>query len=126
MAGGFNAFYEGENLNSANHTLNELYECQNKYVQLVREYQPEINYIEQCLKELREEKKSFYEKELPEILNILGSDGVKEENREIWVEELRDSMERSFHMSQNLLQDLAIKQIDEFRRDAEKILRGGR
>lgn len=121
----YGAFYQEGNPSSKNHTLNELFECQKNYAKFLREYKPEIEYIENYLKELRKEEKLFYEKELPEILEILKSDEIGEEVRKEWIEKLQGNMEKSFYMSRNLLQDLAVKQMDEFRRDVEKILRGG-
>lgn len=121
----FDEFYKGEELESNNYTLNELFESQKKYASLVREYKPEIEYVQNCLKDLREEEKLFYEKELPEILNILKDADVNEESRKEWLAKLRDSMAKSFNMSKSLLDDLVIKQMDEFKRAAEEILRGG-
>lgn len=121
----YDEFYKGEELESTNYTLRELFESQKKYAALVREYKPEIEYIQGCLKDLREEEKAFYEKELPEILEILKKEDVNEASRKEWMEKLQDSMAKSYKMSEDLLNDLAIKQVDEFRRAAEEIIRGG-
>lgn len=121
----YDAFYQEGKINSGHRTLDDLAECQRNYAKLLREYKPEIEYVERCLKELREEEKNFYVQELPQILEILKCDEVSEETRRVWIERLRENMERSFGMSRNLLQDLAVKQMDEFKQDAERILKGG-
>lgn len=125
MTSVYDEFYRGEELESTNYTLKELFESQNQYAKLLRQYMPEIEYVQKCLKDLREEEKAFYEKELPEILAQLKNEDVSEASRKEWAEKLRDSMAKSFHMSKSLLDDLVIKQMDEFKQAAEEILRGG-
>lgn len=125
MSSIYDVFYKEGNLNSGQSSLDGLFECQEKYGRLLREYKPEIEYIETCLKELRTEETSFYEKELPQIIEVLKNDDVNEEARKIWLKKLQENMEKSFSMSRSLLQDFAIKQMDDFKEEAEKILRSG-
>lgn len=111
---------------SKNQTIADLFECQKAYAQLIREYKEEFEYIQCSLAELREEQRNFYEIELPKIIEVLNCDEVEKDAQRMWIDELQKSMSKSFQMSEKLMNDLAIKQMDEFKKEAEKILKEGK
>lgn len=121
----FEAF-ETASVNNKNQTIIDLFECQKAYAQLIREYKEEFEYVQNSLKGLREERRNFYKLELPKIKEVLETDTVQPETQKIWVEELQKDMERSFLMSERLLNDLAVKQIHEFKQEAERIIKEGK
>ena len=121
----FEAF-ETASVDNKNQTIVDLFECQKAYAQLIREYKEEFEYVQNSLKGLREERRNFYKLELPKIKEVLETDIVQPEAQKIWVEELQKDMERSFLMSERLLNDLAVKQMDEFKQEAERIIKEGK
>lgn len=121
----FEKFGANAEVSNRNQTINELAKCEKAYGELIREYKDEFDYVQNSLKELREEERKFYKEDLPEIIDVLKADDVREEARQVWVDELKENMEKSFKMSEELLNSLAIKQMKEFRQEAEKIIKEG-
>lgn len=113
-------------ISNKNQTIVDVFECQKAYAQLIREYKEEFEYVQRSLAELREEQRNFYEIELPKVIEVLRSDDVGADAQKMWVDELQKNMSKSFQMSERLLNDLAIKQMDEFKQDVEKIIKEGK
>ena len=116
--------FENNDVINKDVSLDTLYEYQKQYMKLVREYKNEIEFINNQLKELREEQEKFYSTDILKISDVLDNDKVDEEAKKMWLRELQASMSRSFKMSERLLNDFAVKSIDEFRTNADKIIRG--
>lgn len=112
------------NVHIADKSVQTLMECENQYAKLVREYKNEIDFIQQKLEQLRKEEVDFYSKELHKIEKIMIEDEVDEKARKIWLADLQNSMKQSFNMSRNLLNDFAIKDLNEFRKKAEELIKG--
>ncbi len=121
----FEKFSANAEVSDKHQTINEMAKCEKAYGELIREYKDEFDYVQNSLKELREEERKFYKEDLPEIIDVLKADDVREEARQVWVDELKENMEKSFKMSEELLNSLAIKQMKEFRQEAEKIIKEG-
>lgn len=68
------------------------------------------------LHELREEEQQFYTEKLPQIEEKLKQDaGIGNEMREEWLKRLTTNTDRSFKLSETLINDFAIKKLDEFK-----------
>lgn len=93
-----------------------LYEYEKHYLDLLRKYSSEIQFIENMLKEFREEQTKFYEKTLPQITKKLNEDsGIDNEIKKVWIKRLSENVDRSFNMSETLINDYTTKKIDEFK-----------
>ena len=98
-------------------TIQILYEYEKHYLEMIRKYGDEITFIKDLLREYREEYTSFYEKTLPEIKRKLDEDmGDDEEMKRVWLSRLATNVERSFELSETLINDYATKSLDEFKK----------
>ena len=66
----------------------------------------------------------FYENKVHEIEKTLIEDEVDENARKLWIADLQNSMNQSFQMSRNLLNDFAIRDLNKFRSKAEQLIKG--
>ena len=97
-------------------TIQVLYEYEKHYLEMVRKYSQEIKFIEDMLSNFRREQETFYSKTLPDIINKLNQDaGVDEEMKKVWLNRFTANIERSFTLSETLINDYATKNIDEFK-----------
>lgn len=93
-------------------------------MELVREYAPEISLIGNMLRDLREEQKNFYGEILPEISDKLSKEpGIDADVKKLWLDRLASNMERSFGLSETLVNNYATKSIDEFKEAVKDKLR---
>lgn len=105
-------------------TIQVLYEYEKHYLEMVRKYSQEIKFIEDMLSDFRREQETFYSKTLPDIINKLNQDvGVDEEMKKVWLNRLSTNIERSFTLSETLINDYATKSIDEFKAAVNEKLR---
>lgn len=105
-------------------TIQVLYEYEKHYLEMVRKYSQEIKFIEDMLSNFRREQETFYSKTLPDIINKLNQDvGVDEEMKKVWLNRLTTNIERSFILSETLINDYATKNIDEFKAAVNEKLR---
>lgn len=119
----FDAF-ESESPRRKDPTIQVLYEYEKHYLEMVRKYSQEIKFIEDMLSNFRREQETFYSKALPDIINKLNQDvGVDEEMKKVWLNRLTTNIERSFTLSETLINDYAIKNIDEFKAAVNEKLR---
>lgn len=96
-------------------TVQVLYEYEKHYMELIRKYGEEIQFIQDLLAKQREEYVTFYEKTLPDIRKKLTEDeGIDEEMRRVWLNRLTTNVERSFSLSETLINDYATKNLHEF------------
>lgn len=97
-------------------TVQVLYEYEKHYMDLVRKYRPEIQFLKELLEQLRAEQVAFYNDQLPSITQKLEEDaGIDEAARREWLKRLTQNMDRSFELSTELIRGYILKDIEEFR-----------
>lgn len=102
--------------NKKDPTIQVLYEYEKHYLEMVRKYSNEIEFIENMLSQFRKEQQTFYDQVLPKVLEKMQNDeGIDDETKKNWLRRLSDNMERSFNMSENLINEYATKSLDEFK-----------
>ena len=89
---------------------------------LVRDYQSEIAYMDELLKNIRNERNKFYSQQIPQIEESLKQDSVTEENRKKWIEELRENMEKSFVISETLIKDFVTDNLNEYQSELKSAI----
>jgi hypothetical protein len=105
-------------------SIQVLYDYEKHYMELVRKFSPEITMIVDMLSDFRNEQELFYKKVLPEIIEKLNQDvGIDNEMRNVWLKRLTTNMDRSFGLSETLINDYATKSIDEFKASVNEKLR---
>ena len=83
---------------------------------MLRKYSNEIEFIQKMLSNFREEQAKFYHQVLPDIEDKLkGDEAINDEMRRIWIDRLVANMDRSFNLSESLINDYAVKNLDEFK-----------
>lgn len=85
------------------------------YMELLRRYKDEIRQIEEMMQNLREERKHFYEDELPAIRKKMEMDEVSPEIRAKWLDAVQTNVEKSFKISEELIEHYVTKNLDEFK-----------
>lgn len=105
-------------------TIQVLYEYEKHYLEMVKKYSQEIKFIEDMLSDFRKEQERFYSETLPDIIKKLNQDaGVDEAMKKLWLNRLTTNIERSFTLSETLINDYATKNIDEFKAAVKEKLR---
>lgn len=113
-----NCFSEFEDITTKKRDIpiQVLYDYEKHYMELLKKYSTEITMIHNMLKEFRDEQKTFYGTVLPKIIQKLKEDdGIDSKIKSVWVEQLTANMERSFSLSESLINDFAIKNINQFK-----------
>lgn len=106
-------------------TIQVLFDYEKHYMDLVRKYSTEIKFIEDMLSDYRQEQIKFYTETLPELQKKLNEDpGVDEEMKRTWLCRLTANMDKSFQMSDTLINDFATKKLQEFKDAVNEKLRG--
>ncbi len=85
------------------------------YHRLLRDYKNEIQLIEDMMMQLRREREIFYIEKLPAIRESMLRDEVSVENCEQWIAEIQKNMEKSFSISEKLIQNYITDNLDEFK-----------
>ena len=93
------------------------------YMKILKRYAEEISYIENMLKDLRNERADFYVNQLPLIRKELEADDVSDENKKRWIEEVQSNIEKSFKISESLIEHYVTKNLDEFKQELQEIMR---
>lgn len=107
-----------------NSTIQILYDYEKHYMDLVKKYKEEIKFISDLLSEVRKEQILFYEEILPKITKKLKEDeGIDKEMEKVWLNRLTINIDRSFTLSETLINNYAIKKIDEFKNAVKEKLR---
>lgn len=105
-------------------TIQILFEYEKHYLEMLKKYGSEIKFIEDMLSSFREEQEQFYSKILPEIIEKLTQDkGIDDDMKRIWLTRLTGNIERSFNLSENLINDYAIKNLEEFKAEVDEKIR---
>jgi len=84
------------------------------YMDLLRRYKDEIHEIEEMMRAVREERLCFYEERLPAIQKAMESDEVSPEIATQWLAQLRENVEKSFTISEELIGHYVTKNLKEF------------
>ena len=94
------------------------------YMRLLKKYEPEIQAVSEMLTAIRDERKRFYEYELPSIKKAMIADDVlSKECMAEWLTELQSNMEHSFQLSESLIQHYITKNLEEFRQELHNAVR---
>lgn len=105
----------------ANDKLEVIAKYEEHYMRLLRNYKEEIAEIESMMREVRKERETFYQITLPQIEKTIRSDKVlSEDARREWIEELRSNMEKSFRISEALIQHYVTSNQAEFKEKLKK------
>lgn len=105
-------------------SIHVLFEYEKHYMELVREYSNEIKFIADMLAALRTEQTEFYEKTLPKISRSMTEDqSVDDGMKKIWLNRLSQNLDRSFLISEKLINDYATKSVDEFKKAVDEKLK---
>ena len=93
-------------------------------MELLRRYKEEIREIENMMQALREERIHFYKEELPTIRKEMEMDEVLPEIRSQWLATLQTNMEKSFKISEGLIDHYVTKNLDEFKNALQQEIGG--
>lgn len=105
-------------------TLQALIDYRESYMKLLKKYQPEVKFIQEMIEKNESEIKEFYTVTLSEVSHKLCNDlAIDAEMRSLWLRRFESNISKSFELSQKLVEDFAIKNIDEFQKEAEEILK---
>ncbi len=86
------------------------------YMKLLKNYKDEIREIEIMMEQVRQERETFYLKKMPEIKAAMVQDEVSPEIQQQWLAEIQENTERSFKISESLIQHYVTDNLDEFTR----------
>lgn len=106
-------------------SIQALYDYEKHYMELVRKYSKEINMIAEMLSDFRDEQKEFYEEILPQVSEKLNQEEIIDnEMKKRWLTQFKANMDRSFSLTETLINNYTTKKIDEFKTIInEKIMR---
>lgn len=93
------------------------------YMELLKRYHDEIHGIENMMRDLREERTSFYKEQLPTIQKEMEMDDVSPEIRSQWLDMLQRNVEKSFKISESLIEHYVTKNLEEFQHALQQELR---
>ena len=105
-------------------TIQVLFDYEKHYMDLVRKYSNEIKFIEDMLSDYRQEQIKFYAEILPKLKKINEDFGIDEEMKRTWLSRLTNNMDKSFQMSDTLINEFVTKKLQEFKDDVNEKLRG--
>ena len=91
------------------------------YMKLLKRYKDEIAEIEGMMEQVRAERERFYLQKLPEIKQAMEQDEVSAEIQQEWLSEIRENMERSFQISEALIQHYVTDNLEEFTRKLKEM-----
>lgn len=105
-------------------SIQVLYDYEKHYMELVKKYASEIKMVADMLRDFRKEQEIFYKETLPEIIQKLNQDaGIDEEMRNVWLKRLTTNMDRSFGLSETLINDYITKNVDEFKAEVNETIK---
>ena len=99
-----------------NLTADTLLAYEEAYMKLLKNYAAEIQAIEQMMEQLRKERESFYLQKLPQIKERMLQEEIDGAVLNEWLTELQENMERSFRISESLIQHYVTDNLAEFNR----------
>lgn len=104
-------------------TLQVLYDYEKHYMELIRQHKNEIIFIENMLKDYRQENIDFFNNQLSRISQKLDAEHINKDMKNAWLKRLEENMNRSFAVSEKLITDYTTKKLDEFKTIANEKLR---
>lgn len=104
-------------------TLQVLYDYEKHYMELIRQHKNEIIFIENMLKDYRQENIDFFNNQLSRISQKLDAEHIDKDMKNAWLKRLEENMNRSFAISEKLITDYTTKKLDEFKTIANEKLR---
>ena len=104
-------------------TLQVLYDYEKHYMELIRQHKNEIVFIENMLKDYRQENIDFFNNQLSKISQKLDAEHIDKDMKNAWLKRLEENMNRSFAISEILITDYTTKKLDEFKTIANEKLR---
>ena len=104
-------------------TLQVLYDYEKHYMELIRQHKNEIVFIENMLKDYRQENIDFFNNQLSKISQKLYAEHIDKDMKNAWLKRLEENMNRSFAISEKLITDYTTKKLDEFKTIANEKLR---
>ena len=105
--------------------LQTLYDYEKHYMELVKKYRAEIEFINRLQTEHAQEVRKFYQQDLPAIKEKLSGEPIDEETRNEWLKHLEQHVSKSFDMSEHFIWTLTTKKIEEFNRAIRAKIDGG-
>ena len=107
-------------------TAQMLYDYEKHYMELIKRYRHEIEFINDLHTTHTQEVKNFYANDLPAIQKKLAAEPITDDVRREWLKHLEQHMNNSFDMSGHFIGILTTKKVEEFNSALrEKILGGG-
>ena len=106
-------------------TVQVLYDYEKHYMDLIKSYRHEIEFINQLHVAHTQEVQNFYENELPAIQKKLASEPVDDDVRREWLKNLEKHMDNSFKMSEHFIGILTTKTLEEFNAEIRAKIHGG-
>ena len=108
-----------------NPTLQQLYDYEQHYMELVKKFQPQIEFINKLHRDHRQECIKFYQEDLLTIKDKLQALPVADNVRREWIEALQTHMQKSFETGKNFIDALTTKTVEEFKAQIEAKVSGG-
>ena len=107
-------------------TAQMLYDYEEHYMRLVKNFRHEIEFISGLHSEHEREVKNFYANDLPAIIKKLEAEPITDEVRREWLKHLEQHMNKSFEMSGHFIGVITTKKVEEFNEALrDKIFGGG-
>ena len=98
-----------------------LFEYEKHYMQLLSSHREDIDFINQCLKSLRQEQHEM-SAQLASINQQLDDALVDSDVKNVWLKHMAENMSRSFALSNDLLEHFYIMELDQFKTELQKRL----
>lgn len=99
-----------------------LFEYEKHYMQLLSNYHDDIDFINNCLKSIRQEECEMTSV-LEDLNRHLDEAFVDSEVKNIWLKHLADNISRSFQLSNSLLEHFYIMELEQFKNELQKRLK---
>lgn len=106
-------------------TLQQLYDYERHYMELVKNFQPQIEFVDKLHRDYRQEHTKFYSEDLPAVAEKLQALPVSEDVRKEWLEALQAHMQKSFETGKNFIDLLTTKTIEDFNAQIKAKVFGG-
>lgn len=113
--GTFDNFRGGNRPKNADPNIELLYSYEKHYMDLVKSYRHEIEFINELHTDHIREVQTFYREELPQIQQHLAKEtAIDEETKREWLKHLEEHISNSFEMSEKFISILTTKKVEEF------------
>lgn len=124
MPSAFDKYYKTEPAHP-DPTLQQLYDYEQHYMELVKKFQPQIEFVDKLHRNHRQESAKFYREDLPAVAEKLQALPVAEDVRKEWLETLQAHMQKSFETGKNFIDALTTATIEDFNAQIKAKVFGG-